>query len=181
MTMAQQSPAQQTVREEERVLGISYDRALAMVPRLVREATGAEVQTLGDGYFVAEMKVGSSKRELTVRLGRQGPDTRLSVRVESHAIVWMITLVIVLAIATAGLGIIPLIPWLQSVARREARERELLVHKTFRAIEDAVAEQGLSKGYRIAPGADAVTREGGQAEPLEEPGEERRRRSGAAG
>lgn len=179
MATVQHSPSQQTVREEERVLAISYERALAMIPRLVRRVTGAQVQTLGDGYFVAETT--DSRRELTIRLGRQGPDTRFSVRVESRTIVWMIVLVAVVAIGTAGLGVFPLIPWLQSVARREARERELLVHKTFRAIEDAVAEQDLAKGYRIAPGADVLTRAGERDELFDEaPGEERRKRSGRA-
>jgi len=181
MTMAQPSPAHQTVREEERVLGISFERALAMIPRLVRDATGAEVQALGDGYFVGVHDGGNAKRELTIRLGRQGPDTRFSVRVESHMVFWIVFAVILVGIATVAIGLIPLIPWLQSVQRREARERELLVHRIFRAIEDAVAEQGVSKGYRIAPGADAVMRENDQQAAHDEATEERRMQSGAAG
>jgi hypothetical protein len=157
--MAQQTPAQPNVREEERVLGITYERALAMVPRLVREATGVEVETLGDGYFVAHPADGSAKREVTVRLGRQSADTRVSVRVETYTQASMTALVIIVAMLTAGLGILPLIPWLQSMARKQARERDLLVHRTFRAIEDAVAEQGVAGNYRIAPGADASVQE----------------------
>jgi hypothetical protein len=154
--MAQSAPVQQNVREEERVLGISYERALAMVPRLMRDAANAEVQTLGDGYFVAQAADGSSKRDVTVRLGRQGADTRVSVRVETYTQASMTAMIIVVAILTMGLGILPLIPWLQSVARTQARERDLLVHRTFRAIEDAVAQQGVASNYRIAPGADAT-------------------------
>ncbi len=157
--MSQQAAAQQSVREEERVLGITYERALAMVPRLMREAANAEVQTLGDGYFVAQPADGSAKRDVTVRLGRQGADTRVSVRVETYTQASMTALVILVAIFTAGLGILPLIPWFQSMQRKQARERDLLVHRTFRAIEDAVAEQGVAGNYRIAPGADATAPE----------------------
>lgn len=137
------------------MLGITYERALAMVPRLIREATGAEVETLGDGYFVATPRSGSAKRDVTVRLGRQGADTRVSVRVETYTEASMTAIVILVAIFTAGLGILPLIPWFQSVQRQQARERDLLMHRTFRAIEDAVAEQGVGGNYRVAPGMDA--------------------------
>lgn len=154
--MADQTAAAQNIREEERVLGITYERALAMVPRLIREAANAEVQTLGDGYFVATAADGSAKRDVTVRLGRQGADTRVSVRVETYTQASMTVLVVLVAIFTAGLGVLPLIPWFQSVQRQQARARDLLVHRTFRAIEDAVAEQGVAGNYRIAPGADAA-------------------------
>jgi hypothetical protein len=157
MTMNQPAQAQQTQREEERVLGISYDRAIQMIPKLIRQASGSNPEELGDGYYVAKLEgsAGSQKREITVRLGRQGPDTRISVRVESFANPLYISIIIVVAIATLGIGVLPLIPWMQSIARKEGRERELLVHKTFRAIEEAVAQQGVSTNYRIGPGADA--------------------------
>ena len=154
--MAHQQAPVQTVREEERVLGIGYERALAMVPRLVRAATGAEPNELGDGYFVASLVERSMKREVTVRLGRQGPDTRFSVRVESYSHGKAILLFILFATLTLGLGMLVALPWMIAMQRREARERDLLVHKTFRAIEDAVAEQGAAGSYRIGPGADAA-------------------------
>src|SRR5215813_8410622 len=115
MTLGMNQPnafGQQTVREEERMLGISYDRAVVMLPRLIRDATGAEAQTLGDGYLVATVTKGGVKRELTVRLGRQGADTRFAVRVESFTQARMLTLFIIAAILTAGLGVIVLLPWL---------------------------------------------------------------------
>ncbi len=166
--MTQPAQNAQPIREEERVLGITYERALAMMPKLLESVTGAAPQALGDGYLVVPIRDGSQRRELTVRLGRQGADTRFSVRAESFNITWMITLIIAVAIFTAGLGIIPLIPWMQRTMRQQARERDLLIHRTFRAIEDAVAEQGSSMSYRIAPGADANVRVE-EAEPLSEP------------
>jgi hypothetical protein len=169
MTMNQPPPAQQSVREEERVLGITYDRAVQMIPKLIRDASGANPQELGDGYYVAQL-AGSSgqKREITVRLGRQGADSRFSVRVESFARPVYVAIMIIVGVATFGLGILPLIPWIQSIQRKEARERELLVHKTFRAIEEAVAQQGLSTNYRVAPGADANVQQEAVAEPQEQ-------------
>jgi len=168
--MTQQAPAQLTVREDERVLPITYERALAMAPRIAREATGSELEELGDGYFVTKETKGTSRREVTLRLGRQGADTRLSVRVESFTDPWVATFIVLMAIVTLGIGVLALIPWIQSNQRRAARERDLLVHKTFRAFEDAVAEQGVAKGYRIAPGADA--NEPGHAEEEEQAAEE---------
>jgi hypothetical protein len=181
MTLGMNQPnafGQQTLREEERVLGISYDRAIAMMPRLIRDTTGAQPETLGDGYLIATVKQKNVRRELTVRLGRQGADTRFAVRVESFTLARMLPVFILAAILTAGLGVILLLPWLHSLARREARERDLLVHKVFRSIEDAVAEQGTAGNYRIAPGVGAVEREtemelradGGDAEEQRAPG-----------
>ncbi|MBX3186527.1 MAG: hypothetical protein KF819_05910 [Labilithrix sp.] len=149
-----QQPSNQSIREEERVLGIVYDRAVTMVPRLIQSATGAAPQELGDGYFVVETGDGGARRQVTVRLGRQGADTRVSVRVETFTRATTTIIIVLVAIFTAGFGILPLIPWLQSVTRKQAQERDLLVHRTFRAIEDAVAEQGAAGNYRIAPGAD---------------------------
>jgi len=156
--MTQQAPAQVMFREEERVLGIAYERAVPMVPSLVKKATGAEVQELGDGYWVATVAVpDGSKREVTIRLGKQGPDTRFAVRAESTGANWKwVTLIIVVSLLTLGLGIFAFIPAMQKRLRTEQRERDLLVHKTFRAIEDAVAEQGVSPGYRVAPGEGAA-------------------------
>lgn len=170
MAMAQQQPAQITFREEERVLGIAYDRAVPMVPSLVKKATGADVEELGDGYWFATVPLPhGGKREVTIRLGKQGPDTRFAVRAESSGGDWrFITLVVVVSILTMGLGILAFIPAMQARMRKEQRERDLLVHKTFRAIEDAVAEQGMSPGYRIAPGEGAVEPEREEAGPEEE-------------
>jgi hypothetical protein len=153
----QNNVGQQTTREEERVLGISYDRAIAMIPRLMREATGAEPEALGDGYLVARAVTETATREVTVRLGRQGADTRFSVRVETLSQLKLTMTVVVVAMLTLGLGVFVLIPWIISRQRKDARDRDLLVHKTFRAIEDAVAEQGVASNYRIAPGADAAS------------------------
>jgi hypothetical protein len=143
------------VREEERVLPITYERALAMVPRLVKQTTGTEVAELGDGYFVATTASDAQRQEMTIRLGRSGADTRLSVRVESSTEARLIVLFIALAIVTFGLGVLVALPWFQAAQRKSARMRELLVHKTFRCFEDAVAEQGATTNYRLAPGADA--------------------------
>jgi len=156
--MTQPAQPQATAREEERVLGITYERSAAMIPKLIRQVTSAEPQELGDGYFLTPIEVGSQRREVTVRLGRQGADTRFSVRVESLTQVWFTTLIIIVGVCTLGLGILPLIPWTQSVQRRETRERELLTHKVFRAIEEAVAAQGVATNYRVGPGADANVR-----------------------
>lgn len=165
--MAQQTPAQYNVREEERVLGIAYDRAVRAVPALVKQATGASVEELGDGYWVATLEQGSTRREVTVRLGKQGPDTRFSVRAETTAQgAAFVALVVVVGIVTMGIGILALIPLIQGRQRKDQRERDLLVHKTFRAIEDAVAEQGAAPGYRIAPGVEAARPEE-PAEPAE--------------
>lgn len=160
--MTQPAPVQQNVRDEERVLGITYERALVILPRLLKETSGGEVGTLGDGYFVVTSSEGTSKREMTVRLGREGADTRVSLRVETFTDPRMTMFVIVVAMLTAGLGVLLMLPWAQANQRRRARERDLLVHKTLRAIEDAVASQGAAPNYRVAPGADAVL-----AEPLE--------------
>lgn len=157
--MTQQQPSQLLLREEERVLGIAYDRAVPAVPKLVKKAIGAEVEELGDGYWVAALQLPSGiKREVTVRLGKQGPDTRFSVRAETTSMgrLFVLTLLVV-GVVTFGIGIVPLIPWITARQRTEQRERDLLVHKTFRAIEDAVAEQGVAPTYRIAPGEGAVT------------------------
>jgi hypothetical protein len=143
------------VREEERVLPITYERALAMLPRLVKQTTGAEVAELGDGYFVATTVSDSQRQEMTIRLGRNGADTRLSVRVETSTEARLIFLFVALAIVTFGLGLLVALPWAQAAQRKSARARELLVHKTFRCFEDAVAEQGTTTNYRVAPGADA--------------------------
>ncbi len=156
--MTQQAPAQQTAREEERVLPIAYDRALVMVPKLAQEATGSAVEVLGDGYFVVQAATGRQQNEVTIRLGRQGADTRLSVRVESVTDTASVILLVCLILFTAGIGVLFMIPWLQARARRAMRERDLLSHRIFRAVEDAVAEQGESPGYRVAPGADANLR-----------------------
>ena len=153
--MTQPAPAQLTAREEERVLPIAYERALLMVPKLVEEAMGGPAQVLGDGYFVAQTGAKRRKNEVTIRLGRQGPDTRLSVRVESLADPWSVLILIFMILFTAGIGVLALIPWIQANARRATRERDLLSHKIFRAMEDAVAEQGAGTGYRVAPGVDA--------------------------
>jgi hypothetical protein len=161
------------VREEERVLPITYERALAMVPRLVKQTNGADVTELGDGYFIANTTADSRRHEMTIRLGRQGAETRLSVRVES-VVEWRLMLVfLVFAIVTFGLGVLIAIPWMQAAMRKSARARELLVHKTFRSFEDAVAEQGATTSYRVAPGADANVPE------TEEEEEERAARSRA--
>jgi len=157
--MTQQAPAQVTFREEERVLGIAYDRALPMLPSLIKKATGAaSVEELGDGYWVASVSLPNGlKREVTVRLGKQGADTRFAVRAESTGTNWKwATLIIVVSVLTLGIGIFAFLPSIQARMRVEQRERDLLVHKTFRAIEDAVAEQGASPGYRIAPGEGAA-------------------------
>jgi hypothetical protein len=165
--MTQQNTPQLTSREEERVLGITYDRAVAMIPRLAKEAIGTEPTALGDGYFVVKVEHPNGVREVTIRLGRQGADTRFSVRVDTikSMSAQMTVIVVVFGIVTMGLGLLPFLPWLVGRQRQEARERDLLVHKTFRAIEDAVAEQGVAGGYRIGPGADATA-------PAEEPAAE---------
>jgi hypothetical protein len=158
MNVAMNQPnafGQQTIREEERVLGISYDRAIVMVPRLIREAGGADAMMLGDGYFLSTMSNGTGRRELTVRLGRQGADTRFAVRVESFTHARTTLVFFFAAILTAGLGVLFLLPWLHGLGRREARERDLVVHRVFRAIEDAVAEQGAAPSYRLAAGVEA--------------------------
>ena len=151
--MTQQAPQQTTVREEERTLGITYERALAIVPALLEKA--GTVSTLGDGYFVVASS-GTQRRELTVRLGRSGADTRISLRAESFTDPSMTALVIVVAMVTMGLGVLVMLPWFMSAQRKESRERDLLVHRTLRSIEDAVAEQGVAPNYRVAPGMDAV-------------------------
>jgi hypothetical protein len=175
----QQNAGQPKIREEERVFGISYERALAMLPRLIRDTTGAEAQALGDGYFVAEMESEDVKRELTFRLGRQGPDTRFSLRVETTRDVahWRMAIFVVVTVVTAGIGAAFLAPWLMRLYRQEARARDLLVHKTFRAIEDAVAAQGESNHYRVAPGADAAAPDDSADESPAEAAETRSRRA----
>jgi hypothetical protein len=182
--MTQPATPQVTSREEERVLAISYDRAVAMIPKLAETATGAQPTALGDGYYVVKVEHPNGVREVTIRLGRQGADTRFSVRVDTiKSLPPKITiLVVVFGLLTFGLGVLAFLPWLVGIQRREARERELLVHKTFRAIEDAVAEQGVAGGYRIGPGADAASpatrvATGGEAEPLSEPVAAERERS----
>ncbi|MBX3234402.1 MAG: hypothetical protein KIT84_13350 [Labilithrix sp.] len=177
--MTQQAPAQITFREEERVLGIAYDRAVPMVPGLVKKATGAEAQELGDGYWIASVRAeNGTKREVTVRLGKQGPDTRFAIRADSTGTNWKWTLfVILISILTLGFGILFFIPSMQRRLRTEQRERDLLVHKTFRAIEDAVAEQGASPGYRIAPGAGAAEPDALAEEATDESVDGRRQRT----
>ncbi|MFO0740489.1 MAG: hypothetical protein U0270_31620 [Labilithrix sp.] len=183
--MTQQQPSQLLVREEERVLGIAYDRAVPAVPKLVKKAIGAEVEELGDGYWIAAVKLpGGIKREVTVRLGKQGPDTRFAVRAETTSMgrTFLLTLLVV-GIVTFGIGILPLIPWITARQRSEQRERDLLVHKTFRAIEDAVAEQGVAPGYRVAPGEGAVVERASHDEADEaedDPGAAAQARGGAA-
>jgi hypothetical protein len=175
--MTQQAPAPLPVREEERVLGIAYDRAVRAVPSLVKKATGATgVEELGDGYWVTSFREPDGQtRELTVRLGKQGPDTRFNVRAETTAqgasFVWLMVLV---GVFTFGLGYLALIPYLQKRAREGQRARDLLVHKVFRAIEDAVAEQGASPNYRIAAGEGAAEPEREAAEEAEDVPAERR-------
>lgn len=138
---------------------------MPVVPRLVKKAIGADVQELGDGYWVATLtQENGVKREVTVRLGKQGPDTRFSVRAETTAQGGaFVALMVLVGVFTFGLGYLFLIPYLQKRAREEQRQRDLLVHKTFRAIEDAVAEQGAASNYRVAPL---------EAEPAEVPEEE---------
>lgn len=152
--MTQPAPAQLSVREEERVLGIAYERAVPIIPRLVKKATGAvDVKELGDGYWVATFVVPETgvTREVTVRLGKQGPDTRFSVRAETTSMGRFFLLVLLtVGVVTMGLGVLFLLPWITSRQRTEQRERDLVVHKVFRAIEDAVAEQGAGTGYRVA-------------------------------
>jgi len=160
--MTQQAPAQQNAREEERVLGISYDRAVRAMPALVKKALGAEVNELGDGYWVAAFG-DDVKHELTVRLGKQAADTRFMVRAETTSQgAAFITFLIIFSIITMGLGLLPLLPMLMKRQREAQRNRDLLVHKMFRAIEDAVADQGASPNYRVAAGE-------GAPEPVEEP------------
>jgi hypothetical protein len=40
--------------------------------------------------------------------------------------------------------------------QKGALTRDLLAHKIFRTLEDAVAEQGVASHYRVAPGRDAA-------------------------
>lgn len=154
---ANQPPqAQQTTREEERVLGLSFERVQAMTPKLLQQVTGTVPQELGDGYYVVPITdKNGRRRELTVRLGRSGPDTRIAVRAESYTSARMVFLLVTLGVLTMGVAILFMLPWLQSTMRSEARERELVMHRLFRTFEDAVAEQGVAGNYRIGPGADA--------------------------
>lgn len=146
----------QNVREEERSFGIAYERAVPMVPRTLRAVTGIAPTEVGDGYFTVEMGKGNGRRQITLRLGRESADTRILIRVETFIDVKVILSVVALGIVTAGIGVLPLIPWLSALTRKQAQDREVLLHRIFRALEDAVAEQGASNHYRIAPGADEM-------------------------
>lgn len=153
--MIDETPAVNNVREEERVFGIAYDRALAIVPRLICRLTGEEPVQVAEGYFVAHTSggSGSGNRELTVRLARHGADTRVRIRVETSAVLLGALLFVVVFFLTLGLGLIVMVPWTRADERKRRLERESLVHRTFDVIEVAVAEQGATANYRIAPGA----------------------------
>jgi hypothetical protein len=134
--------AQSASRDPERVIAIPYERAIATIPRLISQVTNATPQELGDGYFLATTRSGDLVRELTLRLERQGPDTRVAVRVETISKTWLVSLFILFCVMTLGIGALIMIPWIQARRRRDGRERDVVTHKMFRAIEDVVAADG---------------------------------------
>lgn len=183
------------VHEGERTIPISYDRTCRMAARLVAGTMNAEVVSLADGYFVARRKLRWITREMTVRLGREGADTRVGVRVASATrFSWemVLGLVVGAGVMLAGLvyqiqfhgaalailvvlaGVMCLSTMMARMTKassaKEALGRELLLHAMLRTFEEAAVNQGVADHYRVAPGADRVSHE----EPDEEPVGERR-------
>ena len=166
-------------KEEETMLPVSYERALAMTPRLVRAVAKVEPTKLGDGYFTA---VSDDGLTFTVRLGRVGADTRLRIQtLVSSRQPWR-----ALASRRRGLGLLharlfvgvvsertgwrwPWFSWAfysmgglvvsgRAFARRRVQrlqERELKAHALLRAFEDA-ALKGVAGNYRVASGASPL-------------------------
>lgn len=217
--------------EEARIFEIAYERACLVVPNLVARAVSGRVQDHGAGYYVVFCAGEAGfQREVTLRLGREGNDTRVVVRAQTAVasvpdalaslgasssralpqitaiekrtvafrravgatiaffLLFVLTPIVASALektapislmgATLAGGVLSLIrlsrlifhnaaPTItiaptdaghtrmmleaQARAQRETRERDVLVHKALRAVEDAVAGQTTSAHYRVAP------------------------------
>jgi hypothetical protein len=142
--------AEANTHEEAHTFAAPIDTVVAIAPKVLERVVGGKVETLGDGYLVARQAAGrGGTRELTLRLHRAGADTSALVRVSTNAEGWVTFLTILFAIATFGLGLLLLVPFLMRANREEARKRELLAHGVARAVEEAIAAPPTS--YRVAP------------------------------
>lgn len=178
MTPESTSNVIQLEKEEDTTLALTYERALAITPRLVAATAKAEPTKLGDGYFVAVTDDGV---KMTVRLGRAGADTRVRIhtlvsnRPPTKFIASLVGFVIVVSLVPLGVRFnIPSVPFvllllgfvLLGVALVSGRaftkgraqrllDRDLRVHAVIRSFEDAVMDEGVAGSYRVAPGVDA--------------------------
>ena len=147
-----------------------------MVVFAVATKTGVTLEVLGDGYFRGRTASGT----LTIRLNREGADTRVVVRAEEGqrrdrqlvSLAWLVALVSGLSFVShhhgprffAAVGMLfasvlvagAARDWLHGRAAERSTQREILVHDVLRAMEDAAESQGMAGGYRVAPGLDAV-------------------------
>jgi hypothetical protein len=160
-----------SVIEQDHVLPLAYDRVLPLVKRTVRETASVTPEALADGYFVATLSGG---RKLTVRLGRNGADTHVSLRLDAgerrrHRMALVLGIVIPAQIVLVGLpgSVSPAVrAWIFVVlmvgcvagaigahagARRDLVESEVLLHRLRRGLEDAVEHAGVAAHYRVAP------------------------------
>jgi hypothetical protein len=166
----------QRTYEEERTFGVRFEHARALVPRLLERAVGTKVDTLEDAYFVARA---DRTTAVTVRLGRAEADTRCLVRVtslhDSHTLVagsiLLMTFVGMAMELSTGYFSLARSHWFRmlvmmagalavayaarSAQQKQAVARDVLAHKIFRTIEDAVASQSVMGHYRVAPGTYA--------------------------
>jgi hypothetical protein len=171
-------------KKEEATVGMRYERAVAVAPKLIERTTKSVPQQLGDGYFVATAADGT---QFTIRLGRVASDTRLRIEsvVSNDGPGWFLALLmIVVAVAAvlAGLvtyqarhGIAPTLALLPVIVvlmvasviaavvsgRRFTKQRDerllardLSVHALVRAFEDASVEKAVAGNYRVAPGIE---------------------------
>lgn len=147
----QQQPIQRALREE-RFFDAPPARALPMVRAAVQEATGAQLSELADGMWEGRVPVKSGYREVTVRALPTERGTNVEITLEDHASPLSVALWGTLFIVLA-MFIVPLffmIAYMQRAQREDAKQRLIVMHKTWQEITGALGAPERSS-YRDAP------------------------------
>lgn len=135
--------------KEVRTTDVPIDVCTDVVRRVLADSVGDTVEEPTTGYFRWAEGSGASRVRYTLRTYAAVPGTRITLEGEADVPAWLLALLALLLLVTAGLAVLFIVPLLANA--QSERRREVRVFECMRAIDLALTPSGGS--YRVAPGA----------------------------
>lgn len=135
--------------KEVRTVDVPLDVCTDVVRRVIADEVGARVQEPTTGFFHWTEGSALTRVRYTLRTYAAEPGTRITLEAQGDLPAWVLALVALALLMTAGLAVLFVVPLLASA--RSERQREVRMFKWLRAIDLALTPSQGS--YRVAQGA----------------------------